>query len=100
STATAFSLQWTGITNTATAGTFFTQIKTYSTAGACSTNVDSTTVALATTSAVTVSATVDPSLTFTVANVGADGTTLKTGVTTSTGCAAGTDATNVIFPNG
>lgn len=100
STATAFTLQWTGITNTSTAGTFYATLNTYTSSGACSTLQDTATVALATTAAVSVSATVDPALTFTVANVGADGTTLKTGVTTSTGCAAGTNATNVIFPNG
>ncbi len=99
-TATAFTLSWTGITNTSTAGTFYATMNTYTASGACSTLQDTVAVALATTAAVTVSATIDPALTFTVANVGADATSLKTSVTTSTGCAASTDATHVAFPSG
>jgi len=96
STATAFSLGWTTITNTSTAGTFFAQITTYTASGACTTALDTVTVALTTTAAVTVSATVDPSLTFTVAGIAAS-TAYKGALTTSAGCVD--TATAVTFPS-
>ncbi len=99
-TATAFTLQWTTITNTATPGTFYATMNTYTASGACTSLLDTATVAVTAVAGVSVSATVDPALSFSVANVGSDGATIKSGVTTSTGCAAATDATHVVFPNG
>lgn len=71
-TATAATITWTGVTNTSLA-TEYAQITTYSTNSThvCSGQVDQSNVmALVTTPGVSVTATVDPSITFSVANYG------------------------------
>lgn len=98
-TTTAFTLGWTGITNPTNASglVFFAQLNTYTGSGACTGLLDSAVVALATTAAVTVSATVDPSLSFAVAGIAAETAYKSAGLTTSASC---TDsATAVTFPS-
>src|SRR6266568_5003839 len=73
-TATAATITWTGVTNTSLS-TEYAQITTYSTqsssGASCTGQVDQSTVmALVTTAGVSASVSVDPSLTFSVANYG------------------------------
>lgn len=82
------------ITNPDSEATFFMKINTYTDDG-CSSLNDSSVVAFATTQAVLVSATIDPSLTFAVAGLSA-GTNLKGSINVSTGCSD--TATAVTFP--
>lgn len=72
-TATAATITWTGVTNTSTSGVFYAQITTYSTntTHTCSGQVDQSNVmALTTTSGVTTTVTVDPSISFSVGDYG------------------------------
>lgn len=72
-TATAATITWTGVTNTSTSGVFYAQITTYSTntSHTCSGQVDQSNVmALTTTSGITASVSVDPSISFSIANYG------------------------------
>lgn len=72
-TATATTITWTGVTNTSTSGVFYAQVTTYSTntSHTCTGQVDQSNVmALTTTAGITASVTVDPSVSFSVANYG------------------------------
>jgi hypothetical protein len=72
-TATAATITWTGVTNTSTSGVFFAQITSYATntSHTCTGQVDQSNVmAITTTAGVTATVSVDPSVSFTVANYG------------------------------
>jgi hypothetical protein len=73
----------TGITNGSTAGTaYFVQFSTFNNTDCATTPVDNATIAFIYVNGQTVSATVDPTLTFTIAGV-ASGQTVVTGATTT-----------------
>lgn len=72
-TATAATITWTGVTNTSTSGNFYAQVTTYSTntTHTCTGQVDQSNVmALTTTAGITATVTVDPTVTFSVADYG------------------------------
>lgn len=72
-TATPATIIWTGVTNTSTSGPFYAQITTYATNSShtCTGQVDQSNVlALTTTAGITASVTVDPTVSFSVANYG------------------------------
>lgn len=92
----AVSTAITGITNAA-AGTFYIKIDTFNNTDCSTSPVDNAVIAAVTTESVEVSATIDPTLTFTVAGLAA-GANLKGSINVSDGC---TDtATTVTFPAG
>ena len=88
------------ITNPSATGTFWVRMSTYDTASAGGTQLDSVTIAVTTVAGVLISATVNPSLTFTVAGLG-NAATVKGTITTEAagaGACATSTSTAVSFP--
>lgn len=97
STATAATLSFTTITNTSTNGAFYAQVATYSTLAshACSGLVDNSNVmALTTASGVAVSATVNPSISFSLVN---DASAVNGSATPNTGGGITVDSTHLTY---
>jgi hypothetical protein len=97
-TTTTYAIPVNTVTNSSAEGTYFDKVQTYSDE-ACTTAVDSATLILRIQTGVTVSATVDPTLTFNLTGIAAAGTykASETPSTVDTGC---TDsATAVSFPS-